>query len=250
MLPLHDSKNVRSFKHAISWCAFAAAAGAVNSGAFVSTEKFVSHLTGALTTVGLETLAIDGMVLIGAFVLGAMASVSMLQYRVLKGKTPLYSTPLLIVMAIIAFVGVAGHLGVFGEMGGGSEDNDWRDVTMLALLSFSMGLLNASVSTTTAHAIRTTHVTGPSTDLGVHLATALVTDGVARQEALSLALLRGGTILAFGFGAAAMPFPMLRIGFLAYLIPAGLVLFGTWRSFWVEAKAAAAATVRSPQTST
>jgi len=37
----------------------------------------------------------------------------------------------------------------------------------MALLAFAMGLMNATVATTTSLAVRTSHMTGPASDFGV-----------------------------------------------------------------------------------
>jgi uncharacterized membrane protein YoaK (UPF0700 family) len=102
---------------------------------------------------------------------------------------------------------------------------------LLSLLSFAMGLQNATVATSTGMAIRTTHMTGPATDLGVHLATAFFTGGDARRNALRGAALRGGKIVAFVSGAALMV-PVVRVsGYLAFLFPGTIILVATALSF-------------------
>ena len=238
MLPLLSSTEVLSRKHQISWWVFSLAAGAVNSGAFVATEKFVSHITGTLTGAGLEEFAEDAMLLIGSFIAGAMVSALMLQVPLAKGKRVNPQAPLWLVAAIIGGAGVLGRVGVFGEMGG--DVNDWPDLILLSMLGFSMGLLNATVASTTTHAVRTTHVTGPATDFGVYLAHASAVQGEERTKLLRLATQRGGHLLFFGLGAAAMPFAVIRLGFLAFLIPAALVVVGALRSFRAEAQPASA----------
>ncbi len=97
-------------------------------------------------------------------------------------------------------VAVAGHFGVFGKFGG-TYAADPPPFTLLSLLAFAMGLQNASVSSTTGLTVRTTHLTGPSTDLGVHLGVACLTTGAERRAALRGAALRGGKIFAFVLGA-------------------------------------------------
>jgi uncharacterized membrane protein YoaK (UPF0700 family) len=94
-----------------------------------------------------------------------------------------------------------------------------------------MGLQNAAVASTTGLAVRTTHLTGPSTDLGIHLGTALLATGADRQSALRGAALRGGKIVAFMAGGA-LSFPLATTyGFLALLAPAGFVLIAAALSF-------------------
>ena len=44
---------------------------------------------------------------------------------------------------------------------------DVFSIFLLSLLAFAMGLQNAAVASTTGLAVRTTHLTGPATDLGI-----------------------------------------------------------------------------------
>jgi uncharacterized membrane protein YoaK (UPF0700 family) len=91
--------------------------------------------------------------------------------------------------------------------------------------------LNATVSSSTGNAVRITHMTGPSTDLGVQLATAWYLDGEARSLALASAQLRAAKIFCFAVGAAAMLPLVNAFGHLAFVAPGCLVLVATVRSF-------------------
>jgi uncharacterized membrane protein YoaK (UPF0700 family) len=95
-----------------------------------------------------------------------------------------------------------------------------------------MGLMNASVASSTALAVRTTHMTGPATDLGVHLAVAWLATAEERKTALRLAALRGGKLVFFFLGAALMVPAVRALGYLAFVAPAGFVLVATARSFF------------------
>jgi uncharacterized membrane protein YoaK (UPF0700 family) len=94
-----------------------------------------------------------------------------------------------------------------------------------------MGLQNAAVATSTGMLVRTTHMTGPATDLGVHLTTALYTEGDARKNALRQAGLRGGKIAAFASGGAAGAALAHTSGYGAFFVPAVVVLVATALSF-------------------
>lgn len=137
--------------------------------------------------------------------------------------------PLWITAAITALVGVAGHVGWFGTFGG-SVDHP-LDFVFLCALSLAMGLQNAAVATSTGMLVRTTHLTGPATDLGVHLAELLTADPERRQLARRHAALRTGKICAYALGAA-LSVPLAnRAGFLGLLVPALLIAVATVVSF-------------------
>jgi uncharacterized membrane protein YoaK (UPF0700 family) len=176
---------------------------------------------------------------LAAFVLGAMASVVPLQGRTLRGKAAIHALPIWLVSMLLVAVACAGTLGAFGPIGGALEEG--KDFVFLAAMAFAMGLLNASVASTTALAVRTTHMTGPATDFGVHLGTAVFSAGADRRKALQLAGLRGGKIAAFAIGAAAM-LPLIHTaGHAAFAAPAALIAVAATRSYRSSSTAATTA---------
>src|SRR5262249_8409607 len=154
-----------------SWLLLACAAGAVNGFAFQACAQFVTHVTGTATRLGLEWprvgIAVEYLAVVLSFIAGAMASVLALQARATRGKRPQWATPRLAVSLILLGVAAAGWAGSFGPFGGPPGTDP--PFLLLSLLAFAMGLQNAAVSTTTGLAVRTTHLTGPATDLGIHL---------------------------------------------------------------------------------
>lgn len=211
----------------------ALAAGAVNAGAFTVCARFVTHVTGTASRVGLDAgqwlLMLEYALVLVAFVAGATASVVAIQGRAMRGLQPLYAVPLLVSAALLAGTALLGSAGTFGPIGGSPEEVG--DFAFLSLVAFAMGLLNAGVASSTALAVRTTHMTGPASDLGVALGTAWFATGEPRRRALSLAALRGGKVLAFIFGAMAMVPLMGALGWLALCVPAAAVAVATLRSF-------------------
>ena len=230
---LHTPPTIFSMRHAPSWLLLALAAGSVNAGAFLACQRFVTHITGLTTQLGIDAgmwalMAEYGLVVL-CFIAGAMASVLVLQGRHQRGKQPLHAAPLIFVSLMLAGVAIAGRVGLFGPFGTSVEQP--KDFVLLSLLSFAMGLQNATVSTATGLAVRTTHMTGPATELGVQLASSFFSRGEARRMALQGAMLRGGKIIAFASGAALMV-PAVRVGgYLAFLIPGAFVLTATVLSF-------------------
>jgi len=209
------------------------AGGAVNAGAYLACERFVTHVTGTVTRVGLDTgawrLMLDYFVVLLCFVAGAATSVLALDGRRHRGKRALWTLPLAFVGAILIAIAAAGSFGVFGAFGGSVEQP--ADFFLLSVLAFAMGLQNAAVATTTGLAVRTTHMTGPATDFGVHLATAYFAEGESRRNALRGALLRGGKIVSFAIGAAAMVPVARSAGYAGFLLPAAAVFVATALSF-------------------
>jgi uncharacterized membrane protein YoaK (UPF0700 family) len=251
MAALHTPKTIYSTRHLTSWMLLAFAAGGVNAAALLACQRYVTHVTGTATRIGVDAgrpeLLLDYAIVLVCFLAGAMTSVLSLQGRRARGKEPLWALPLLIVAGVLVFAGVLGKLGVFGPFGSTVETPG--DFFLLSILSFAMGLQNASVSTSTGLAIRTSHMTGPTTDLGVHLATAYFEQGEARRAALRAAALRAGKLTAFVFGAVAMIPLSAQLEYLCLVIPAFLVVIAAGVSFvpaWSPRDLALREPVRGP----
>ena len=233
---LHTPDTIYSPRHIPSWLALACAAGAVNGFAFLSCENFVSHVTGTATRIGVEWhhlgLAIEYTLVLVSFVIGAIASVLWLQARACQGKQPRWATPLRAVALLLAGAAIAGHNGYFGPFGG--QTSGEPPFVLLSVLAFGMGLQNAAVASTTGLSVRTTHLTGPATDLGIHLGTAFFAGGEQRREALKGAWLRGAKIVAFVIGGG-LSLPLTeQLGYLALLAPASLISLAAVLSFLPE----------------
>lgn len=239
MMALHQPQEILSARHAPSWVLLTMAAGAVNTGGFLACRRFVTHVTGTVTQLGMDSanlrLVGDTALVLGCFVAGAMASVLAIDVRHHRGQQPLYALPLVVVASLLSLVSLMGLGGAFGPFGGTSES--FRDVVMLSALCFAMGLQNASVATSTGALVRTTHLTGPSTDLGVHFARFLFTDGEQRVLALKHTMLRLAKVVGFAGGAVLMVPAAESFGYLAFLLPAAMILAATALSFvpsWLQ----------------
>lgn len=247
---LFDEARVYSRAHAPTWMMLAAAAGCMNAGAYLACQRFVTHVTGVLTSVGTAgrgTLAFEFSIVFVFFVAGAMASVFLIDGRHHQGKRPYYALPLLLTAGLAMTVAVMGMLEMFGPLGGDPAVTDRpMGFALLSLLSLASGLQNAAVSTTTKMVVRTTHMTGPTTDFGINLATAFFASGDERSRAVRGAAMRGGKIASFLIGGC-LAVPLAKhVGYGVFLAPAALVIAGTLRSFVPEMRAldaAAAATV-------
>jgi uncharacterized membrane protein YoaK (UPF0700 family) len=234
MLALHPPDSVFSLRHVPSWLMLTFAAGCVNATAALVCGRYVTHVTGTVTRLGMELISVwivlDLLIVLLSFILGAMTSGLLINGRARCGRRPLYSLPLIGVAVVVAVVAAAGQAGWFGVFGGAIDQTS--DFVFLSLLSFAMGLQNGAVATSTGLLVRTTHLTGPATDLGLHLAELLFVDAEARRTTRQHALLRTGKIVAFAFGALAGVRLAPSLGYLVLLVPAAMTLLATWLSFF------------------
>jgi len=233
MLPLHKPAEVFSPRHLPTWLMLSFSSGCTNALALLACERYVTHVTGTVTRLGMEkghpvTLLDFGLVLV-SFIAGAMLSSWLINGRAHRNLRPMHAAPLFIVSAATIAVAALGHAGLLGPFGGAPDEAG--DFVLLSVLSFAAGLQNAAVATSTGLLIRTTHLTGPATDLGIHLVEMLYVRGAEHRAARNHALLRAGKILFFAIGAAAGAMLSVRVEFLGFAVPGGLVLLATLLSF-------------------
>lgn len=142
-------------------------AGATNAGGFLAVGRYTSHMTGIVSSMaddlvlGNLSLALAGVVCLLAFVAGAMCTAIMVNWGLRQQLRSSYSLPLLLESAALL---------VFGLFGAAIAA--WSQVFVpvtVVLLCFIMGLQNAVITKISKAEIRTTHITGLVTDIGIEL---------------------------------------------------------------------------------
>jgi uncharacterized membrane protein YoaK (UPF0700 family) len=148
-------------------CGLCFIAGATNAGGFLAVHQYTSHMTGIVSSMadhialGEYPLALAGVGALVSFVLGAASSAVMVNYSRRRELHSEYAFPLLVEAALLLGFGLLGPR--LAGLAGLSAA-----VTVL-LLSFIMGLQNAVITKLSNAEIRTTHVTGIVTDIGIEL---------------------------------------------------------------------------------
>jgi uncharacterized membrane protein YoaK (UPF0700 family) len=182
-------EKVLKHKYLPLWSLLSFQAGFINSFGFLACGRFVSHVTGFGTQVGLalgegnwlfalEMFGTPFFFILGAFFSGLYTSGR--QAKKLHPRYELVSAAFPLIIAVLLFGGVSGWFGPFGE-----ELLFLHDFALLFSLSFACGLQNACFTTLTGGFIRTTHLTGLSTDLGIDLSKSL-TVGLEKSERSAL----------------------------------------------------------------
>ncbi len=148
-------------------CVLAVVAGATNAGGFLAVGQYTSHMTGILSSVADNLvlakmqLAVVGIASVLAFLSGSMTTVWMVNWAQRREMRSAFARPLLV---------EAGLLLVFGLFGAAIAHFATLFVPLTVfLLCFIMGLQNAVITKVSNAVIRTTHVTGLLTDLGIEL---------------------------------------------------------------------------------
>ena len=142
-------------------------AGALNAGGFLAIGQYTSHITGMVSTLAdqmvLRHFQLAGIAAISwlAFVSGAATTALVVNYLRRANVVNVYAVPLLIEATLIL---------VFGAFGGTLHKHELVDVSFAVItLCFTMGLQNALITKISRAEIRTTHLTGLTTDLGIEL---------------------------------------------------------------------------------
>lgn len=206
-------------------------AGATNAGGFLAVGQYTSHMTGIVSSVADELalgnwfLAAAGVGALLAFLLGAMTTAWLVNWGLRRHMASAFGLPLLI---------EAGALLVFGLFG--AVINLWVKLFVpltVLWLCYIMGLQNAVITKISRAEIRTTHLTGLITDLGIELGKLLYinrhpsADPVrANTEKLRL---QSRLIGAFFLGAVAGALGFKHLGYITTLPLAVLLLLLIWR---------------------
>jgi uncharacterized membrane protein YoaK (UPF0700 family) len=147
--------------------ALAFIAGAINAGGFLAVRQYTSHMTGMVSiaadqiVLGFFDLALNAVGALLSFLAGAACTAVLVNFAKRRRVHSEYAIPLLL---------EAGLLLLFGSLGARLQSIAGLFVPLtVMLLCFMMGLQNALITKVSRTEIRTTHVTGILTDIGIEL---------------------------------------------------------------------------------
>ena len=204
--------------------------GVLNIGGFMACHRFVSHVTGFSTFFGVEVSknpdnafhAVGMLVVPLFFLLGAMLSGQLVDIRLKLGKKPRYYFTFGVIFFLVLIVFIGGVGGIFGKFAEPLALK--RDYALLILLCLICGIQNGTVTTVSRSVVRTTHLTGITTDLGIGIIRFLNRHqlGIASEEMLNnnrANLMRIGIILFFGIGSVVGGFAFRYFEYAGFLVP-------------------------------
>ena len=207
--------------------ALAFVAGAINAGGFLAVHQYTSHMTGIVsamadnTVLGSYDLVLAGLGALLSFVLGAACSCIMVNYSRRRKMHSEYAFPLLLEALLLL---------CFGILGARLADIDGLFVSFtVMLLCFIMGLQNATISKLSNSEIRTTHITGIVTDIGIELGKLMYVNSPQRvgqpKVVVNRARLTVLVVLAASFfaGGVTGAFGFKHIGYIA-TVPLAIAL--------------------------
>ena len=203
-------------------------AGAVNAGGFLVVHLYTSHMTGFLSSLadnlvlGQMKLVLGAIGALWAFMSGAGTTAIMINWARQRRLRSTFALPLLLVAVLMLLFGLVGAITL-------NWPTPFAVPLTVLLLSFIMGLQNATVTKMSSSQIRTTHMTGVVTDLGIEMGkmlywnrTGTAPESQVRANQARVRLFAGllGMFLVGGIAGAA---GFKHVGFV-FVVPLALVL--------------------------
>jgi len=165
LLMRHGNRSQR-LNRQLAW-SLAFVAGAVNAGGFLAVHKYTSHVSGAVSlaadelTLGSKTLGLAALSIVACFAAGAFCASLLISFGRRHRFRSHYALSLVIEAALLMVFGFMGYRLQYMQ-------RFLLPVTVV-LLAFIMGMHNSVVTTISAAEVRTTHMTGIVTDIGLEL---------------------------------------------------------------------------------
>ena len=226
-MPTHYARRLLSAQRTpqgnahLGWL-LACVAGATNAGGFLAVQQYTSHMTGMVSAaadglaLGTTQALLTAIGALTAFTAGAACTSLLVNFGRQRGAHSVYALPLLLEAVCLLVFGclgawLAGVHAVFIP-------------AAVAVLCFTMGLQNALITKVSQAEIRTTHVTGIVTDIGIELGRLIYGLGHASVRANPAKLrLLAGLLLAFAVGGLAGALAFKAVGYAATLPLAALL---------------------------
>jgi len=242
-LPIQEKLLVRegalrseSLNRQLAW-AMAFVAGAVNAGGFLAVSHYTSHVTGVVSSMADEladgdlTTALAALSMMLSFLAGAFVCTTLISLGQRRRMRSRYALTLVLEAVLMM---------VFGFMGNRlQQEIRFTLPTTVMLLCFIMGMHNTVTSIISGAAVRTTHLTGTVTDIGIELSRLTYVNVhhrhgreriVANRQKLTLLMLilisflAGGVSGALGFRHIGFKVTVPLAGFLCFLATRPLLL--------------------------
>jgi uncharacterized membrane protein YoaK (UPF0700 family) len=218
---LTGSKRTESAnRHLARYLAFIA--GATNAGGFLAVRQYTSHMSGVVASMadnfalGSLDLVFSGLTALLSFLSGAFLSTLLIRWARARALESEYALPLILEAALLVLFGLVGHVFAGGRVLG-----------TVMLLCFTMGLQNAMITKLSNAVIRTTHVTGIVTDIGIALGRIAFARSSGSDEAIATDLtdlrLLASLITLFFVGGVVGAVGFKHVGFL-FTLPLSAML--------------------------
>lgn len=213
----------RTFKHNLRLAVLLSlTAGIVNVAGFISFTIFTTNVTGHVAQFSKELsegnfyLAKIIALWMFLFLLGAFFSSLLIDIIGRRIPRLSHTIPLLIEAFILLYVGYLGQNYNYSIS---------RDHFLAGSLLFAMGMQNAMVSMVSGFVVRTTHLTGMFTDLGIELSRLFYTKKTDRTELNKKIILHSSIVIMFIAGGIFGGYMYRYVTYKIFIIAALILLF-------------------------
>lgn len=213
-------------------CFLSFVAGAINAGGFLAVHQYTSHMSGIVSemadmvALGDFSLVLWSLGALMAFMAGSATTEVIINYTRHRYLQSEYALPIFI---------EAGALIFFGLLDGIHWHFTWLWTSLtVATLCYIMGLQNAIITDISQYALRSTHITGTVTDIGMELGKAFYWNRASRKDPsvqpvksnkkkfkllvqVLILFFVGGIVGAYGFKTFGFMFTCAIAGILVYL---------------------------------
>lgn len=217
-----------------NWFLLSFNAGCINAGGFLATGSFVSHVTGFATLFGVHLMNRDHEAALGLlavplfFLLGAFLAGLLIDRQIYRNKRPHFDYVMGLSCICLVGASLGGALSQFGGFGNGMHLK--QNFILLALLCLACGLQNAAITSSSGSSIRTTHLTGLTTDLGLGLARLVSFHRNDRSfsHERDANNLRIGSICSFVLGSAVGAWFFIKLHYFGFLFSGIIAAYAAW----------------------
>jgi uncharacterized membrane protein YoaK (UPF0700 family) len=226
---LRHTGQKRSYRHNLRLAVLLCLnAGFINAAGFLAFAVLTTNVTGhaALLAINIASRQFRATRMVALWLLlflaGAFLS-SLYISKVGRNKSFAYTMPIVFIIIILLFVAVFGH----------HYNNTLPETEYFAgSLLFAMGMQNAMVSMISGSVVRTTHLTGMFTDLGIDFAEAFHSYKNMHAPLKRRILLRIVIIMSFLSGGIIGGLLFLQAGFNAFYMPIGFLVIALFYDYF------------------
>ncbi|MDH4468092.1 MAG: YoaK family protein [Bacteriovoracaceae bacterium] len=214
-------------RYSMLWSVLSFKAGMINTAGFLIAGSYVSHVTGFGTQVGIAlghsdySFGLELLVIPISFISGGVITSLILDKNYDKKKIPNYPLVQFLITFLLGIVSLFFYLEILDVKSIAS--NNENTIIAIGLLCLICGLKNGLTTWASHGKIRTTHLTGLSTDIGLHLPKMFYEKGSTLKsrypESAKVNYVRLITLMSFSLGAFLAAILIPSIGYkIFYLI--------------------------------
>ena len=230
-----DLADLYKKRYSLLWSVLSFKAGMINTAGFLIAGSYVSHVTGFGTQIGLAlghsdySFGLELMVIPVSFIGGGVITSLLLDKNYDKSVVPNYPLVQFLITFLLGLTSLLFFFDILDEKS--ISGNNQNTIFTIGLLCLICGLKNGLTTWASHGKIRTTHLTGLSTDIGLHFPKMFSKKGTVTKsrypEARKVNYVRIITLLSFSLGAFIASFLIPLIGhqifYLTFFI--SLILF-------------------------